>query len=81
MRTAAFATSIALALASLSAAPATAETVYVTGDRMLDVERGRYVDAPLITISDGKVVSVEAGAARPMMRRLSTSPGTRSFPA
>ena len=65
MRTAAFATSIVLALASLAAAPATAETVYVTGDRMLDVERGRYVDAPLITISDGKVVSVEAGGSAP----------------
>ncbi|MBA4163631.1 MAG: Xaa-Pro dipeptidase [Erythrobacter sp.] len=50
---------------SLAAAPAAAETTYVTGDRMLDVESGRFIAAPLITIVDGKVVSVEPGKSAP----------------
>lgn len=50
---------------SLSASPALAETSYVKADRMLDVESGRYVDAPLITIVDGKVSAVESGGTAP----------------
>ena len=65
MRTHIFAAALALPLLGVSAAPALAETVYVTGDRMLDVESGRYVEAPLITIVDGKVASVEAGGNAP----------------
>jgi imidazolonepropionase-like amidohydrolase len=42
-----------------------AETVYVTGDRLLDVETGRYIDAPLITVEDGKVSEVESGGSAP----------------
>jgi imidazolonepropionase-like amidohydrolase len=50
---------------SLAASPALAETSYVTADRMLDVESGRYVDAPLITIVDGKIAAVESGGTAP----------------
>ena len=50
---------------SLAATPALAETSYVTADRMLDVETGRYVAAPLITIVDGKISAVESGGTAP----------------
>ena len=50
---------------ALGASPALAETTYVTADRMLDVETGRYVDAPLITVIDGKVSAVESGGTAP----------------
>jgi imidazolonepropionase-like amidohydrolase len=40
-----------------------AETTYITADRMLDVERGRYVEAPLIRVEDGKVAEVGTGSA------------------
>ncbi len=49
-----------LALSMTGAAHA--ETVYVTADRLLDVERGRYVEAPLIRIDDGKVAEISRGA-------------------
>lgn len=65
MRASNFSAGVAISLMSLLAAPAAAETTYVTGDRMLDVERGRYVEAPLITIVDGKVASVESGKRAP----------------
>ena len=51
---------LGVASALAIATPATAETIQVTADRMLDVERGRYIEAPLITITDGKITSVEA---------------------
>ncbi|WP_271439004.1 Xaa-Pro dipeptidase [Pontixanthobacter luteolus] len=54
---------IGVAAAALLASPALAETTYVTADRMLDVESGRYVAAPLITIEDGKIVAVSSGAS------------------
>ena len=59
--------SILLGVASTLAiaTPAASETIHVTADRMLDVERGRYVEAPLITITDGKITSVEAGGTAP----------------
>jgi imidazolonepropionase-like amidohydrolase len=41
-----------------AAAPVLAETLVVTGARMLDVERGRYVDNPVIVVTDGRIVSV-----------------------
>lgn len=37
---------------------ARAETVVVTADRMLDVLTGRYVQEPVIVVTDGRVVSV-----------------------
>lgn len=45
------------------ASAAQAETVYVSAARLLDVERGRYVEAPLIRIEDGKVAEVGSGQA------------------
>jgi imidazolonepropionase-like amidohydrolase len=52
---------IAAFAALLCAGAASAETVYVTAARMLDVERGRYVEAPLIRVEDGKVAEVGTG--------------------
>lgn len=58
--------STALAAASLAvASPAAAQTVYVTADRLLDVNSGRYIDAPMVTVVDGKVQSVTSGGSAP----------------
>ena len=59
-----FSSLAAACLAALSM-PAAAETLYVTGDRLLDVETGEFVAAPLIAIEDGKIVSVTSGADAP----------------
>ena len=64
MRSDFLAKSLAFALTAL-AAPAAAETVYVSADRMLDVESGRYVASPLITVTDGRIASVEANGSAP----------------
>ena len=51
-------------MAALSASTAAlAEPSYVVADRMLDVESGRYIDAPVIGVEDGKIVSVSTGVA------------------
>lgn len=47
-----------LCLALLSAAPAAAETLLVTAARMLDVERGRMVEAPAVLLVDGRIAAV-----------------------
>lgn len=65
MRLATIASALALSLSGLTAAPAAAETVVVKADRMLDVERGRYVDNPVIVITDGKIASVNRGGSVP----------------
>lgn len=57
-----FTVAVAAMLLSL-AAPAEAETLVVTAARMVDVERGRYVDNPVVVVTDGRIVSV--GAAEP----------------
>ena len=49
----------------LLATAASAEPVYLTADRMLDVESGRMVDRPVITMEDGRIVAVERGVAVP----------------
>jgi len=58
---------LGLALMSfpLFASAAGAQTLMVKADRMLDVEAGRYVADPLITIVDGKVERVESGGQAP----------------
>ena len=53
-----------LALALVS--PAAAEPVYVSADRALDVETGRYIANPVIAIEDGRIVSVEADGTIPV---------------
>ena len=65
MRTRHLAT-LAVSLAALAVgATAQAETVYVKADHMLDVETGKYVPAPLVTVTDGKIAAVESGGVAP----------------
>jgi imidazolonepropionase-like amidohydrolase len=54
-------TALALALA----APAAAETVIVTADRMVDVLAGRTVDRPVIVVTDGRIAAVGTGGQQP----------------
>ena len=65
MKRAAISIAFTAASAVCLATPAAAETVYIMAERLLDVEAGTYVDAPLITAVDGKVTAVESGAAAP----------------
>ncbi|RZJ47128.1 MAG: amidohydrolase family protein [Brevundimonas sp.] len=48
----------ALAAVFVAAGPVSAETLVVTAARMIDVERGRYVDNPVVVVTDGRIVSV-----------------------
>jgi imidazolonepropionase-like amidohydrolase len=45
---------------------AKAETVYISAERMIDVETGRVVERPLITVTDGRIVSISDLAATTM---------------
>lgn len=54
--------SLAAAIALAFAAPAAAETVVVTADRMVDVLAGRVVENPMVTIVDGRIARVESAA-------------------
>src|SRR5687768_18029536 len=47
-----------LASLALVAAPAAAETVVVTADRMVDVLAGRTVEQPVVLITDGRISAV-----------------------
>lgn len=71
------------ALLLAGAAPAGAETVVVTADRMIDVLDGRVVEQPVITIVNGRISKVEVGAARPAPEgaRRVDPPARPSFPA
>jgi imidazolonepropionase-like amidohydrolase len=71
----------ALAVAML-AGTAEAKTVAVTAERLLDVKAGKYVDKPLIVITDGRIVSVgkavdavPAGAERVDLPGVTLVPG------
>ena len=58
-----------LSLALLTAAPAAAETIVVTADRMVDVLAGRLVERPVVVITDGRISAVgTAGAQQPSIR-------------
>ncbi len=46
------------ALSFALAAPALAETVHITAARMIDVETGRVVDYPMITVTDGRITGI-----------------------
>lgn len=50
------------AAAILTAVPASAETVVITAARMLDVDKGRMVERPVITVTDGRITAI-GGAA------------------
>jgi len=56
---------LATALCGAMASPAAAETVYVKAARLLDVEAGKYIANPLLTVTDGKVAAVDSGKAAP----------------
>ena len=49
---------ILIALAFTFAGPATAETVAISADHMIDVVAGRTVDKPLIIVTDGRITAV-----------------------
>jgi imidazolonepropionase-like amidohydrolase len=60
--------SLLAAVLLATGAPAAAETLVVTADRMVDVLAGRVVDEPLVVITDGRIVSVVGrGGARPVI--------------
>jgi imidazolonepropionase-like amidohydrolase len=44
------------------ASPVLADTLVVTAARMVDVERGRYVDNPVVVVTDGRITSVGTAA-------------------
>jgi imidazolonepropionase-like amidohydrolase len=48
----------AIAISLSLAAPVQADTLVVTAARMVDVERGRYVDNPVVVVTDGRITSV-----------------------
>jgi imidazolonepropionase-like amidohydrolase len=73
-------TLISLILAC-AAAPAFADTVVVSADRMIDVQTGRVIDRPLITIVDGRISAVGAqGSAVPAGARRVELPGMTLLP-
>ncbi|WP_305082482.1 Xaa-Pro dipeptidase [Pacificimonas pallii] len=45
------------------AAPAVAQSALITADRVLDVERGLYVQNPQIVVVDGRIVSLDGSGA------------------
>lgn len=49
--------------ASLTAGAADAKTIAVSAERLLDVATGRYVERPVVVITDGRIVSVSPLAA------------------
>jgi imidazolonepropionase-like amidohydrolase len=58
----------ALLLASAGTVPASAETVVVTADRMIDVLTGRVLPEPVVVITEGRIASVVTrGGARPVI--------------
>ncbi|HEY2677865.1 MAG TPA: amidohydrolase family protein [Steroidobacteraceae bacterium] len=64
-----------------AAAPAIADTVVVSADRMIDVQAGRVIDRPLITIVDGRISVVGAqGSAVPAGARRVELPGMTLLP-
>jgi imidazolonepropionase-like amidohydrolase len=72
---------LAAVAAAAVAGPAAAETVVVTADRMLDVQAGRYVERPAITVTDGRITAVgRQGSAVPAGARRIDLPGMTLLP-
>jgi len=70
----------AMAVAML-AGGAQAKTVAVTADRLLDVKSGKYVDKPLVVITDGRIATVgKAGDAVPAGAERVDLPGVTLLP-
>jgi imidazolonepropionase-like amidohydrolase len=58
----------AAAVIAAAAAPASAETVVVTADRMIDVLAGKVIERPVVVITDGRIASVVGeGTSRPVI--------------
>ncbi|MFN7397699.1 MAG: amidohydrolase family protein [Sandaracinobacter sp.] len=55
------------AVAALVSAPAAAETVLITADRMLDVLTGRMVEKPAILVEDGRISRIGTQATLGML--------------
>ena len=76
------ATAALAAAATLLASAAQAETVAVSADRLLDVTTGRYMERPLVVVTDGRITSVgrqgdavPAGASRVDLPGVTLLPG------
>jgi imidazolonepropionase-like amidohydrolase len=70
----------ALAVAMVAGA-AEAKTVAVTAERLLDVKAGKYIDKPLIVITDGRITSIgRQGAAAPAGAERVDLPGVTLLP-
>ena len=70
----------AIALAMLAGA-AQAKTVAVSAERLLDVKTGKYVEKPLVVITDGRIVSGgRAGDAPPAGAERVDLPGVTLLP-
>src|ERR1700675_4832979 len=68
-------------LFACAAAPAFADTVVVTADRMIDVLKGRTIERPQITITDGRIATVgTSGSAVPAAARRVNLPGMTLLP-
>lgn len=72
---------LAAAAAAMLAGAAQAKTVAVSAERLLDVKAGRYVDKPVIVITDGRIASVgKAGDAVPAGAERVDLPGVTLLP-
>ena len=52
-----------LASLAFAATEASAETVVVTADRMIDVLAGRVVEQPVVVVTDGRITAVSQGGS------------------
>ena len=69
-----------LMAAALATAPAGAETIVVTADRMVDVLAGRMVADPVVVITDGRITSVGGAPRIPADAKRITLPGKTILP-
>ncbi|MGB3722073.1 MAG: amidohydrolase family protein [Pacificimonas sp.] len=58
---------------ALAASPALSATSVITADRMLDVVSGKYVEAPQIVVTDGRIVSLDGTGAPDDAERIDLS--------
>jgi imidazolonepropionase-like amidohydrolase len=71
----------AVAAAVMLAGVAEAKTVAVSADRLLDVKTGKYVDHPVVVITDGRIAAVgKAGDAVPAGAERVDLPGVTLLP-
>ena len=64
-----------------TAAQLTSAATYLTADRYLDVEKGRYVENPVIVIDEGRIISVTGNTdERTEDDKLITLPGVTLMP-